>query len=190
MSRRRGPRELSEEERRAWAHLASTVTPMAGRKRPDTPKAPVAPPPSPPQKQPRRMKQPRVQRPVAPPPAPVLAESGGGLDRGWDKKLTRGTVEPDFTLDLHGHGLDAAYRRLDAGLSQAIAQGARVLLVVAGKPRPVHAADRAERRGAIRAKLLDWIAAGPHASRIAAVRGAHPRHGGRGALYLILRRPR
>lgn len=189
MSRRRGQRELSEEERRAWAHLASTVTPMAGRKRPDAPKIQPA-PPSPAPAPARRMKQPRPQRPVAPPPVPVLAESGGGLDRGWDKKLTRGTVEPDFTLDLHGHGLDAAYRRLDAGLSQAIAQGARVLLVVAGKPRPAHAADRGEKRGAIRAKLLDWIAAGPHASRIAAVRGAHPRHGGRGAVYLILRRTR
>ena len=64
------------------------------------------------------------------------------------------------------------------------------VLVVAGKPRPVNAADRAQRRGAIRAKLLDWLAAGRHAGHIAAIRKAHPRHGGAGALYIILKRPR
>lgn len=62
------------------------------------------------------------------------------------------------------------------------------MLVITGKPRPVDAADRGSKRGAIRAKLIDWLAAGPHASRIAAVRGAHPRHGGPGAVYVVLRR--
>ena len=38
--------------------------------------------------------------------------------------------------------------------------------------------------------VIDWLAAGPHASRVAAVRPAHQRHGGSGALYVILRRPR
>jgi DNA-nicking Smr family endonuclease len=99
-------------------------------------------------------------------------------------------MAPDFTLDLHGHGLDAAHGRLDAGLGQALAMGARVVLVIAGRPRPVDAADRGTARGAIRAKLIDWLAAGPHASRIAAVRGAHRRHGGAGAVYVVLRKPR
>ncbi|MFD2780143.1 Smr/MutS family protein [Novosphingobium pokkalii] len=49
---------------------------------------------------------------------------------------------------------------------------------------------RGERRGAIRAKLLDWLAASPYADRIAAVRPAQPRHGGTGAVYIVLRRPR
>ncbi|MGB5485182.1 Smr/MutS family protein, partial [Parasphingorhabdus sp.] len=40
------------------------------------------------------------------------------------------------------------------------------------------------------AAISDWLAASRHASRIAAVRRAHPRHGGAGALYIILRRPR
>jgi DNA-nicking Smr family endonuclease len=65
-----------------------------------------------------------------------------------------------------------------------------VVLVITGRPRPAESADRGERRGAIRAKVLDWLAAGPHASSIAAIRQAHPRHGGDGALYLVLRRVR
>jgi DNA-nicking Smr family endonuclease len=62
--------------------------------------------------------------------------------------------------------------------------------VIAGRLRPVDAADRGGRRGAIRAKLLDWLAAGPHAARIAAVRPAHQRHGGAGAVYVVLRASR
>ena len=65
---------------------------------------------------------------------------------------------------------------------------ARLVLLITGKARPVDAADRGTRRGAIRAKVLDWLAAGPHAGDIAAIRAAHRRHGGEGALYLVLRR--
>ena len=113
------------------------------------------------------------------------------LDASWDRRLGKGVVQPDFTLDLHGYTLDSAHARLDRGLTQALAQSARVLLLITGKPRPSddHAA-RGSRRGAIRAKVLDWLAAGPHASRIAAVRPAHPRHGGAGALYIVLKRAR
>ena len=104
--------------------------------------------------------------------------------------MGKAAIAPDFTLDLHGHSLEAAHSRLDHGLALAVAQHARLVLVITGKPRPVAAADRGERRGAIRAKLLDWLAAGPHASRIAAVRPAHQKHGGAGALYVVLRRHR
>ncbi len=64
------------------------------------------------------------------------------------------------------------------------------ILLVTGKARAVEAADRASRRGAIRAKVLDWLAASSHHSAIAAVRRAHQRHGGDGALYIVLKRER
>jgi DNA-nicking Smr family endonuclease len=96
-------------------------------------------------------------------------------------------VPPDFALDLHGCTLDAAHARLEHGLTQALAQGARVMLLVTGRARP-H--DEGTGRGVIRRKFLDWLASGPHASRIAAVRSAHPRHGGAGAVYIVLKRPR
>lgn len=118
------------------------------------------------------------------PPSP----GGGGLDGHWDRRLKKGEIDPDFTLDLHGHGLDAAYGRLESGIGQARSMGARLVLVIAGKARPTEAADRGSKRGAIRAKMLDWLAAGPHANAVAAIRKAHRRHGGDGALYIVLRR--
>ncbi|QQN75086.1 Smr/MutS family protein [Croceicoccus sp. YJ47] len=184
----RAPRGLSAEEQRAWAALAATVTPMEGRKRPAPPptmkEAKPAPAPPKPAK-PQRRTPPRT----TPQPVP-MREGGGTLDSSWEKRMSRAAIVPDFTLDLHGHTLDTAYRRLDRGLAQAKAMGARVVLIVTGKARPVDAADRAERRGAIRAKFLDWLAAGPHASDIVAVRNAHRRHGGDGAVYLVLRKRR
>ncbi|MEO6717354.1 MAG: Smr/MutS family protein, partial [Novosphingobium sp.] len=113
------------------------------------------------------------------------------LDANWDRKLAQGLVAPDFTLDLHGYSLDAAYNRLDHGLALAVSQGARLVLLITGRPRPFEGQGiRSERRGAIRAKFLDWLALGSHASRIAAIRPAHPRHGGAGAVYVVLRKAR
>ncbi|HCB75975.1 MAG TPA: DNA mismatch repair protein MutS, partial [Sphingomonas bacterium] len=118
-----------------------------------------------------------------------LVPPGVERDAGWDKKLARGLVAPESSIDLHGHTLASAHAMLDQGLSRAIARGDRVLLLVTGKP-PRPEAERPYSRGAIRAAVGDWIAASRHADRIAAVRPAHPRHGGAGALYIVLRRQR
>ncbi len=193
------PRGLTPEEAALWEKVAATVVPLPGKRRP-APAAVSASTPKNIKKTPQevvislvkppkgRVPAPRV--PVKAPPPPVAPLSHQGLDSSWDRKLSRGVTVPDFTLDLHGATLDSAYVRLDNGLIQAKAMGARVVLLVTGKPRGASAADRGNVRGAIRAKVLDWLAAGSHASDIAAVRTAHRRHGGDGALYLILRRRR
>lgn len=196
----RAPRGLSPEEAEIWAKVAATVKPLRGRK---TAAATVAqgagkPAPAPPGKRlpPAPLRSPAVAPAPrgadignrAPPPRPLDRH---GLDAGWERKLAKAAVAPDFTLDLHGHTLETAHARLDHGLTQAIAHGARLVLLITGRPRPSDDhASRGERRGAIRAKVLDWLAAGPHASRIAAVRQAHPRHGGAGAVYIVLKRAR
>ena len=182
------PRGLSPEEQAAWAKLAATVTPIDPRRVVPSPAAGPGTSPAPPTPKPRPKRAGQSARPT-PVSAPVrTAARADTLDGHWDRRLKAGQVAPDITLDLHGHGLDAAYTRLMGGLAQAWAMQARVVLVVAGRSRPVDAADRGSARGAIRAKMLDWLAASEHSSAIAAVRNAHPRHGGGGALYLILRR--
>jgi DNA-nicking Smr family endonuclease len=124
--------------------------------------------------------------PASPPRAAPAPDSG--LDSHWDRRVKGGRIVPDLTLDLHGHTLDTAYDRIMAGIDQARMMDARVVLVIAGRERPVDPADRMAKRGAIRAKLLDWLAASRHGDAIAAVRRAHIRHGGEGALYLMLKR--
>ena len=179
-------RRLAPDERALWERVAESIRPLHPR-RPPPPAAPppapapagVAPPPPAPPGAPARRTAPAGPQPVA-----------NSLDGGWDRRIARGQVAPDVTIDLHGHTLAAAHARLDGGLAQAIAQGLRVILLVTGKPRPGDrgATSGEGRRGAIRAAVGDWLAASPHARHIAAVRTAHPRHGGGGALYIILRR--
>ncbi|UYY58553.1 Smr/MutS family protein [Sphingomonas sp. S2-65] len=121
--------------------------------------------------------------------SPTKQARANTLDASWDRRLSRGLVAPESSIDLHGHSLASAYDRLDRGLDQAIRRGDRVLLLVTGKP-PRPESERPHARGAIRAAVGDWLASSRHAERIAAVRGAHPRHGGTGALYIVLRRPK
>lgn len=177
-------RRLSAEEAALWQRVIASVRPAAPR----APAAvPAAPEPVPLVKPPRS---PRVAPPPAPPRAkPASPMPGTTLDGQWDRKLAGGRIDPDTTVDLHGHTLDTAYARLDTALADAIARGDRVLLLVTGRP-PRPESERPHARGRIRAAVGDWIAASRHAARIAAVRPAHPRHGGAGALYIILRRPR
>ena len=188
----RPPRGLSADEQALWSRLARSVTPLPGRILPPEPTPTAATPPTAPPAKAKR------KPPVRPAPAPTPTDKGrvpplaqqAGLDSGWERRLAKAAISPDFTIDLHGHTLDQAYDRLHLGLGQARAMGARLVLLVTGRPRPVEAADRGTRRGAIRAKVLDWLAAGPHASDVVAIRAAHRRHGGDGALYLVLRRAR
>jgi DNA-nicking Smr family endonuclease len=189
-------RRLSGEEAALWARVARTVAPMAGKTPPRDGEVAARSADtggSPPSAMSRREPPPPPLR-GAPAPRPAEDRKPAratldrhGLDAGWDRRLSRGLVAPDFTLDLHGATLDAAHGRLDHGLTLALAQGARLVLLITGRDRPSE--DRRS-RGAIRRKFMDWLAAGSHASRIAAIRPAHPRHGGAGAVYIVLRRPR
>lgn len=189
----RAPRGLSPDETALWEKVAATITPL----HPPRPKAratmeqaiAVAPVPAPQKRVKGRIPPPAMPEPKALPVARPLESKG--LDSSWDRKLARGAIAPDVTIDLHGLGLDAAHARLTGGIAQALAMGARVMLLIAGKHRPHDEHDlRGSKRGAIRAKLLDWLAHSPHADRIAAVRPAQQRHGGAGAVYIVLRKPR
>ncbi|NIJ08205.1 DNA-nicking Smr family endonuclease [Sphingomonas vulcanisoli] len=168
-------RRLSAEEQELWARVAATV--HAYRPLPGIDPLPPAP---------ARPKPPAI-RPSAPPLPAKAAAPGDTLDGGWDRRLRQGAVAPDRTIDLHGHTLASAHTALTHALERAIADDARLLLVVTGRARP---ADATPRRGLIRAAIGDWLAASPYAGRIAAIRNAHPRHGGGGALYIVLRRRR
>jgi DNA-nicking Smr family endonuclease len=169
-------RRLTPDEQRLWARVVETVRPLGHLKAPEPPAGPARVPPV------------ATPAPAAPKPAPaVRPRPGTTLDASWDRRLARGAVAPDATLDLHGLNLATAYHLLDRRLEQAIADGARLVLLVTGKPP---GPERPVKRGAIRAALGDWLAASRHAGEIAAVRNAHPRHGGAGALYIVLRRKR
>ncbi len=116
---------------------------------------------------------------AAPPRSPAAV-----LDSGWERRIRAGSLAPDITIDLHGHSLAAAHSRLNQTLAAAVARNVRVLLIVTGKPPKTGGSGR----GAIRGEIGHWLETSSYADRIASVRIAHQRHGGEGALYVILRR--
>ena len=174
-------RRLSAHERALWARVAASVKPLPGKRAP--PPAASTPPPAAPSTAP-------LPPPAAPTPPPAATKSprtaaphplGAPLDGTWDRQISRGRLAPDRVIDLHGHSVADAHARLLAAIHAG--DGARVLLVITGKGRP----DRPAR---IRAELMHWLERPDMRSAVASVRSAHPRHGGAGAFYVILRRPR
>lgn len=176
-------RRLSPDEQQLWGMVVRTVQPIPGRKISATPDAPSS-------------DEGRARRVSIASPVPVSAKPSPKavrrpvdvLDTSWEKRIARGALIPDRAIDLHGHTLGSAHHHLDMALSGAVRSGMRVLLVVTGKPRPASPAHGEKRRGAIRAEIGHWLAASPYADSIASIRPAHPRHGGTGAIYVILRR--
>jgi DNA-nicking Smr family endonuclease len=173
-------RRLSAEERALWARVAATVTPFDG-KAAEAVEMPAAGFPAPVKRKvvARTLPQPKPARLNEPAPSDTL-------DGGWDRRLRKGGVSPDRTIDLHGHTLATAANALEHALARAVADDIRVLLVITGKPPK----PDTKGRGLIRAAIGNWLGASGYRDRIAAVRNAHPRHGGTGALYVILRRKR
>jgi DNA-nicking Smr family endonuclease len=175
-------RSLNPDEAELWARVTASIRPLSREPLPGASEPPPEPSRStlPPITRAARGPAPRRAPAPTPPPRP-----GATLDGTWDRKLRSGSVAPDRVLDLHGHDLDAAWTAIDRALEQSLDGGERVLLLITGHARP---GDPPVQRGKIRAAVHDWLAASRHAGRIAAVRGAHPRHGGGGSLYIILRR--
>jgi DNA-nicking Smr family endonuclease len=181
-------RHLDSNEKALWGKVVATVSPMHATKPKAQPVVAAASDKALLAKHLNAKPKPIRTEPakIAPAPQSKIVPVADNLDGHWDRRITRGSIIPDVSVDLHDASLSGAYARLDGALEQAIAQRMKVVLLVTGKPR---AHDRAsgQGRGAIAAVVRDWLAASRHARSISAVRNAHPRHGGAGALYIMLK---
>jgi DNA-nicking Smr family endonuclease len=174
----RGRRSPSAAEVALWHAALRDVRPLPGRKAPppDTPK-PAAP---------------KIDTELPPPPgdaAPVQLRSrrAAGLDKRSADRLRRGELPIDGRIDLHGLTQDEAHRALGAFLGRAQTEGDRCVLVITGKG--VRRAGESE-AGVLRQAVPRWLEEAPNRGRVLAFTAAQTRHGGSGALYVLLRRKR
>jgi len=113
---------------------------------------------------------------------PTAAPRPSSLDRRTLRQLERGRAPIAARLDLHGYHQEAAHAALTAFLARAQDRGQRCVLVITG---------RGERRGGVlRQSVPRWLQEPPLASRVLGFGEAGRAHGGAGALYVLLRRPR
>lgn len=177
----------------------SKCTTRRGRPRHDLPGESVGEPyrPVPPMR-PRQLE--HAQRPD-PPRVQTPAPTGHPLQRHEVRRIARGHVDIDARLDLHGHFQADAHAKLRAFVLQAHHRGAKTLLVITGKGGPTAIAEeeRSRRwdmewqrrdRGVLRRNVPRWLAEPDLAGLIQSVTQAAQRHGGDGALYVVLRRKR
>jgi DNA-nicking Smr family endonuclease len=109
---------------------------------------------------------------------------------------SRGGKPPVFeaVLDLHGASQEAAYQRLKLFLSQSYKAHRRCVLIIVGKgsekdPAYEPAQDPlSPERGILRRVVPLWLDTPDLQHFITGYKEALPRHGGRGALYLWIRR--
>lgn len=108
-----------------------------------------------------------------------------GLDSKMFQKLKSGQFSIQAHLDLHG--LNAAQARLALSdfLRRSYMEGKRSVLVITG--RGLNSPDG---QGVLRQELSTWLTQAPLKRIVLAFTTALPKHGGSGAVYLLLRRIR
>jgi DNA-nicking Smr family endonuclease len=201
-SRKRRERVASRAERDLWQQVMRDATPMRSSRRapvdvpdassdttPDRPAGTATDPAQPragkkPAKAPPR---PQPTPPIQPKKAPDPGVTPGRLhnvDRRTADRLKRGRLEIDARIDLHGMTRAAAQDALTNFVVAAADRGQRCVLVITGK------GTFSGGPGVLKQEVPKWLNMSPLRERIVAVNEAQPRHGGGGALYVLLKRRR
>tara|TARA_R110000787_G_scaffold63679_11_gene144286 strand:- start:391541 stop:392140 length:600 start_codon:yes stop_codon:yes gene_type:complete len=193
-TRRRRP--LSVEERALWDHVTRSV-----RRATETPNLPTfddladfqdamadATKPKARKQSKTRNLPPIVATPAAPlkVTAPNLAPGVmPGMDRSTARRLKRGQLDIEATLDLHGHTQTAAHRALEAFLAASFNAGRRTVRVITGK------GDREDGRpGVLKDAVPRWLNELPMRQWVAGFSYAPRQDGGEGALHIRVKRRR
>lgn len=172
MARTAGNRAPASHDRAVWAEAMRDVAPLRGRS------VPVA--------------APEAKHEAAPAAASLPAAAAGprrfdqfaGIDRANAERLKRGRHPIEARLDLHGHTLAEAHRELAGFIEFSHREGRRCVLVITGRGLGP------DGPGVLKSAVPRWLAEAALRRRVLAVAAAQPRHGGAGALYLLLRRQR
>lgn len=187
-------RHLSQGEEELWRRVVARVEPLKNRATPaaapdEKPPAPAEPafghsayteidplPPADPREKPGSKV---YQRPAQ-----------TALDRRTALRLQRGQLAIEGRLDLHGMTQKQAYPALLRFIRASRSFDRRLVLVVTGKGWNPEADRPEEAIGILRRSVPRWLDSQPFTEHVAAVTDAHLKHGGSGALYVMLRRSR
>lgn len=161
------PRELAEEIAEAPLPLPSVTPP-----KPVVPNAPTFP---------------SYQ---APPQRKVRGDAEPRLEPKMRRKVRRGHIEIDATIDLHGMRQTEARAALGRFVNAHYEMGDRTLLVITGKglKKLDDEGTQIVERGVLRSMLPIWLSEPSLAPLIAGWDSSAQQHGGEGAFYVRLKR--
>jgi DNA-nicking Smr family endonuclease len=183
-------RRLRPDEAELWARVIASAAPLHPQAKAGKPAPPTSPAPSPPV-------QPAALPPLVRPPRPEarttldlrpslperLATQRPDMDRKTFGRMKRGKLQPEARLDLHGLTQAQAHAELTGFVLLSHEIGRRLVLVITGK------GGRGS-GGVLRQQVPHWLALPPLKPLVLQIAESHVSHGGAGAFYLYLRRPR
>jgi DNA-nicking Smr family endonuclease len=171
-------RKVSPQEEQLLSHAMREVRPLGPRAKAHKPRQ-------------KKAAAPRLQAAANQPisasakPSPVAA-----IDRRTEQKLRRGRTPIEGVLDLHGLTQAEAHRRLAQFIAQAAHSGHKAVLIITGKGGPEPGHMPGEGRGVLKRQVPLWLEEPALRALVAGIKPAGPRHGGGGALYVLLKRPK
>lgn len=186
MTSNRRTRLVTNDEARLWRETMRGTKPLPGRLPDEEPASPLlvpepvllAPPPTP------------LALPRPPRPAPAAAgqpqlDHGRtpGVDKNTAERLRKGAMAIEAVIDLHGLTQDMAHATLSRFVITSAERGRRCLLVITGK-------GSREGAGVLRSQVPRWLNEPALRGAVLAFAYAQPKHGGQGALYVLLKRRR
>ena len=115
-------------------------------------------------------------------PADFRLGETSGVDRTSARRMQRGQVSIEDRLDLHGLSQEQAQKEVKAFIGSAVQNNFRHVLIITGKGRDGH--------GILREKVPEWLKDAPLCYHLNAISYAQPKDGGKGALYIRLKRQR
>ncbi len=196
----RKPRHIRPDELELWRKVVEHAEPLY-RNRPahePTPKPePIKPAPA---HRPMAAKHLRIGETAVPRPtthdiAPMIDDHVRQLplrmERNRFGQLKKGRLSPEARVDLHGMTLAQAHPALMRFILGAVADERRLVLVITGKGKIRHEPGPIpERHGVLRHQVPHWLNSMPLKPHVLQIAEAHVKHGGQGAYYVYLRRPR
>ena len=96
------------------------------------------------------------------------------------RDFSRGNVFIEDKLDLHGFNLVEAKNLLENFINQSVKNNKRLILVITGKGK--------EGEGVIKNNIISWLNTKDLRNKILAANYASKKHGGSGAIYILLRK--
>jgi DNA-nicking Smr family endonuclease len=199
-------RQLSDEDLALWRLISANVEPLrhstklapkkapavgAARAKPKPPSPAAKPKPPPPAAKPKPPPPPvkPAERPAPPAVTVTLAPTPAAQapDRRTATRLKRGQIALEAKLDLHGMTQGEAHEALNRFIAESRERGRRCVLVVTGMGGYRGALREP---GILRRSVPRWLAEAALRDAVMSFAPAEPRHGGQGALYVLLRKKR
>jgi DNA-nicking Smr family endonuclease len=199
-------RKLTPTEQALWRKVQKSVTPLKTQaalsaSAPNDPRAAAAAIKANSDAPKKRSGSTAVRKPMPGPIAPKLPVAApmraDPLEPKLRRRLARGARQVDARLDLHGMRQDEARAALERFLRDAQRRDARIVLVITGKGGGDYARNSGaefsggpDGIGVLRSALPRWLALPAFRDLVVGCQEAGRRHGGAGAYYIRLRRPR